>query len=91
MSIAALPAATTATETTTAEITFDTLGTPYLHVDIDGDRTGFKIDPHMLRLWQRTATAQAERILRRYAGYMITGSWATSENGRLSATVATAS
>lgn len=96
MSITTAPAtvtgvrATSATDqpfTVTAEITTDTLGTAYLHVAVDGDKHAFKLDPHLLRLRQRSVTDEAERLLQRHAGYRPASAW-TEVDGRLAAPVA---
>jgi hypothetical protein len=71
----------------TAAIEVTATGAAYLRVTIDGDQVAFEMSPHSLRLRRITETAEAERLLRKHAGYQPTSGWATDGSGHLTATV----
>lgn len=72
----------------TAEIEVTGVGTAYLRVTVDGERIAFEINPHLMRLYRQTVIQEADRLLRRHAGYEPASAWISDEHGHLTATVA---
>jgi len=72
----------------TANIEVTAHGTPYLSVNIDGEKVTFEINPHFLKLRGQSTTDEAARLLKKHAGYEPVTGWNTDETGRLTATVA---
>lgn len=73
--------------TVTADIEVTSLGSAYLRVDIDGEPVTFEINPHTLKLRQISVTDEAERLLKRHAGYRAADAWTTDERGHLTASL----
>jgi hypothetical protein len=71
----------------TAAVHVTPLGDAYLHVEVDGEPITFEMSMHSLRLRRIDPVGEAERLLKRHAGYAPTGEWQADEHGHLVATV----